>query len=61
MIDINLVPSHLRKKNSLMAEMPLNLPKEIFLGVGGVLIALLLLVHVVLGIIWLLKVAPQVG
>jgi hypothetical protein len=48
MIDINLVPEQLRKrrKNELLSGGIFNLPREVMVGVGGGIIALLLAVDV---------------
>ncbi|MBF0489198.1 MAG: PilN domain-containing protein [Candidatus Omnitrophica bacterium] len=50
MIEINLVPIHLRKKENLGVGVlkSINLPKEIILGVGGIFITFLVFIHLVL-------------
>jgi Tfp pilus assembly protein PilN len=48
MIDINLVPPHLRKKKKSSLRATFNMPKETIVGLIGGLLVLLLLVHVIL-------------
>lgn len=51
MIDINLVPSNLRKKSKgqLLGGIAINLPQEIILGISGGLVLLLITAHLLLG------------
>ena len=57
MIDINLIPDSLRKKNKkeILSQGFLNMPQEIVVGVGGGVIVLLLLVDFCFGMTWLAK------
>lgn len=57
MIEINLVPVNLRKKESQGAGLirSIDLPKEIFFGLGSLLILLLIVVHVILLVVYLGK------
>ena len=49
MIDINLVPSHLRKnKNKTLFPGGFNIPLEVVIGLGGGLVMLLVIVHIIL-------------
>ncbi len=54
MIEINLVPSNLRKKENRGTEAltTIGLPKEVLFGMGGVFIAILILIHLVLFGMW---------
>lgn len=51
MIEINLIPYSLRKKKKKFSLAEFNLPLEVVIGLGGGLMALLILVHIVLMII----------
>lgn len=54
MIDINLIPTALRKSGQGKANtLTINIPKEIMLGVGSAVILFLLTVHLILGAVWL--------
>ncbi len=54
-IDINLIPGTSGKGGPKDALSAINIPKEILLGVGLGVVTLMLLVHVALGIVWLVK------
>lgn len=57
MISINLLPDSMRKKKSMMIfeDDRIAIPKEILIGVGGLVVVLLLFVHGVLGVMTLFK------
>lgn len=61
MIEINLVPATLRKKENSGAGFwaAVNLPKEILLGVGGLFVVLLVLIHSVFIGAYILKFTHQ--
>jgi len=53
MIEINLIPAGSRKKSGGgMSAVAVNIPQEILWGVGGGVILLLVLVHLILGGLW---------
>jgi len=55
MIDINLIPAGLRKDSKGKANsLTINISHEILVGVGAGLVFLLLMVHLILGGIWLM-------
>ncbi len=54
MIDINLIPAALRKDGKENSSLAINIPKDILLGVGAGLVFLLVMVHLILGGVWLL-------
>jgi hypothetical protein len=56
MIDINLIPAALRKDAKDPNAVTINIPQEILLGVGSGLILLILIVHLILGAMWLMGV-----
>jgi hypothetical protein len=49
MIDINLIPSHLRKKSGKGGIYALNIPLEILFGVGGLFVIVIVCAHALLG------------
>lgn len=54
MIDINLLPTDLRRKRKgACAGLAINIPREILFGVGGGFLLLILGIHLILGLIWL--------
>jgi hypothetical protein len=54
MIDINLIPVALRKDGQADAHsVAINIPKEILLGVSATVIFLIVLIHLILGVLWL--------
>jgi hypothetical protein len=55
MIDINLIPQAFQKNGKNDANsLKINLPKEVLMGVGAGVVFLLVLVHLVLGGMWLI-------
>jgi hypothetical protein len=62
MIEINLVPSELRKKRrkSLLPG-GFNMPLEVVIGAGGGMLAILILVHISLLFMGLQKLSHQQG
>jgi len=57
MIEINLVPVHLRKKEAggIWSSVAIGIPKEILFGVGGIFIAFLVLMHGLLIGLWFIQ------
>lgn len=55
MINLNLIPVDLRKKSKGLLGGTINLPREILLGVGVLVVFLLVLIHSFLTINWLVK------
>jgi hypothetical protein len=55
MIDINLIPVALRKDGKGNANsLKINIPKEVLFGVGAGLLFLMVMVHLLLGAVWLM-------
>jgi len=52
MIEINLIPVHLRKKGGTNST-SINIPQEVLVGVGSGLIFIMVTAHLVLGGLWL--------
>ncbi|MBF0570773.1 MAG: PilN domain-containing protein [Candidatus Omnitrophica bacterium] len=62
MIDINLIPAALRKNGKgNVNSLTINIPHEIFLGVGSALVLLMLTAHLSLGAIWLAGISRLSG
>ena len=62
MISINLIPESLRKKKSgIFEDDRIAIPKEVLIGVGGLVFVLLILIHTILGVITLFKVVRYKG
>jgi Tfp pilus assembly protein PilN len=54
MIDINLIPSALRKNGKGDADsLKINIPQEVLVGVGAGAIFLIVTIHLLLGVVWL--------
>ena len=62
MIDINLIPPQLRKKENrgIGILSSIDLPKQTLLGAGGIFAALLILIHVLLAGMWVIKATRHV-
>jgi len=55
MIDINLIPAALRKDGQGKANsLEINIPKEILVGTGVGVVLLLVVVHLLIGAVWLI-------
>ncbi len=62
MIEINLVPAHLRKKKKRkLLPGGINIPIEVIIGLGGGVFVLLILVHIILLVTNLTKLAQYKG
>lgn len=53
MIDINLIPAVSGKNSKDSSSLAINIPKEILLGVGIGVVLLMMVVHLLLGFVWL--------